>query len=103
MVNKKESYIKYVTTFGRDLYFDRFLGLFNNVSYNDYESFVKWIDNNALIILQILDKYKDQIDSAEEKEEKKFKESFLATINYYNNKLPTLEEVSTYIGMFDES
>ena len=103
MVNKKESYIKYVTTFGREFYFDRFLELFDKVSFKDYETFLKWIDNNALIILEIENYYEKQIKLAEENEEKKFKESFLATITYYNNKLPTLEEVSTYIGMFDES
>jgi hypothetical protein len=93
---------KYLIRFpfdGKQFHFDWFLKIDKNLNFKYFEEMVDWVENNSILVFSILDKHKDVID----KNNQSYKKECSEMIKSREYALPTYENVTKYISMFDES
>lgn len=100
-INYKELFEKYIQTFeyDKEFYFHRFLTLHNKLNYVKYEKFITWTEENKDVVNKILLKNKD----INEENNLKYKEELDLVYKNRKYKLPTLEDMTTWVGFFDDS
>lgn len=100
-INYKELFEKYVQTFeyDKEFYFDYFLTLHNKLNYVKYDEFIIWVEENKDVVDEILIKNKNIIEENNTKAEVNYNYA----VKNRKYKLPTLEDMTTWVPFFDDS